>query len=236
MQAPSTWSGAYAGVSLGARWSDVGWSTTGTSDASGAIVPGQVSSDANMSFDSTTFRAGGYFGYNFQVSPAWIIGVEGDAAWGRSRTTNAGIPGTGVLGIGSGRLAVDTSSAQTNWDASLRARLDYLITPGWLLYTTGGIAFQDFKVSASCSGTLPSWCSAPSTNSFSTVRVGWTIGGGLETLIDRQWLARIEYRYADFGHDNLEFFAGSIDAVTVQMKLQTHTALIGIARKFDVMK
>jgi outer membrane immunogenic protein len=35
--------------------------------------------------------------------------------------------------------------------------------------------------------------------STSTVRTGWTAGGGVEWLLDRHWSAKIEYQFVDLG-------------------------------------
>ena len=66
---------------------------------------------------------------------------------------------------------------------SARARLGYAFDNA-LLYATGGVAFMS---------TLH--------NSSSTL-TGWTLGGGLEYALSKQWSARIEYRYSDFGKWN----------------------------------
>jgi outer membrane immunogenic protein len=70
-------------------------------------------------------------------------------------------------------------------------------------------------------------------------KVGVTVGGGLETALSKNWFARAEYRYADFGTSTFSMsrtspdvrFASMID--TFGLRLQTHTAMFGIACKFD---
>ena len=45
------------------------------------------------------------------------------------------------------------------------------------------------------------------------LRVGWTIGGGVEWAVNNNWSVRGEYRYADFGNltdaPNQIFYPGS---------------------------
>ena len=234
------WTGFYAGVSLGGRWSDPTWNTS----AIGGPAPGQLRpadpATSSMNFDSSTFRVGGYLGYNWQFTPQWLVGLEGDLAWGDSSKTNGGVPGSfgGTPGFGSAPPAatgVDSSWVKENWDASIRARLGFLVTPTWLIYATGGVAFQDVEVGASCTGTGPSWCGPARNESISSVRTGWTIGGGVEAMVWQNWLARVEYRYSDYGSIDHTFFSvpSTADEVVSSVKLRTNTVLGGIAYKFN---
>jgi len=63
---------------------------------------------------------------------------------------------------------------------SARARLGYAFDNA-LLYATGGIAFMSTQ------------------HGSSSTLTGWTLGGGLEYALSKQWSARVEYRYSDFG-------------------------------------
>ena len=38
---------------------------------------------------------------------------------------------------------------------------------------------------------------------------GWTIGGGIETILAPNWLARLEYLYDHFGSQHYDWMAGS---------------------------
>ncbi|WP_339034381.1 hypothetical protein WHZ78_21605 [Bradyrhizobium symbiodeficiens] len=54
-------------------------------------------------------------------------------------------------------------------------------------------------------------------------------------MIGGNWLARVDYRYADFGTWTQTFFAPGIgfdDRFTAHVKARTHTATVGIAYKF----
>ena len=84
----------YVGVSVGARWSD----TDRTTVALGS-TPAPPRFPNPASFDSRTARIGGYAGYMVRIAPAWAVGIEGDIAWGDSKKTLPGIPGTCCGGV-----------------------------------------------------------------------------------------------------------------------------------------
>ena len=65
----------------------------------------------------------------------------------------------------------------------------------------------------------------------STTKTGWTAGGGIEAMLWSNWLARIEYRYSDYGTFSYTLFS-TVDAIAAESKLHTHTALVGVAYRF----
>jgi outer membrane immunogenic protein len=116
-----------------------------------------------------------------------------------------------------------------------------------LLYATGGASWIHMEASAFCGSAAPNgWCRGPggpgsnvgAVSTASTTRVGWTAGGGIEAMLWTNWLARIEYRYSDYGTFGYTLFSGlgtcgmGCDAVAAQTKLHTHTALVGVAYRF----
>ena len=126
------------------------------------------------------------------------------------------------------------------WDGSVRGKFGYLASPTVLVYGSGGVAFQQLSVGATCDGGNGSWCGytlniigPQRSESASTVRAGWTVGGGLEAVLAGNWLGKLEFRYADFGQFDHAFFAGTADEVDTSVHLQTYTFLAGIGYKFN---
>ena len=233
--ATSDWSGLYLGGSLGGRWSDANWTTTGIGIGGGGLM--DPFSPSAAKFDPASVRVGGYFGYNWQLSPAWVVGLEGDFGWGNTKGAAAGIPGTYDDTQAAGARASDSISLKTDFDWSLRARAGYLITPNLLTYATGGAAFQQVDLNATCAGAHSlSWCSQPHNETFSKTMAGWTVGGGLEAKIASNWTVRGEYRCADFGKLTHTFFRNSPggDDVAGNVKVRTQTATIGVSYLFGV--
>lgn len=231
-QPASSWTGVYLGADLGGRWSNTTWTSTALEDP---VDPAEntfrLPNGNPAGFDSSTVHAGGYVGYNWQFAPTWVAGLEANLAWGDSSRTSSGIPGTWAPAYSAAAIALDSASVKEGWDGGVRGRLGFLVRPNVMLYGTGGVAWQDVSIGASCSASGP-WCIANRSESFDKVMTGWTVGGGIETKIASNWLARFEYRYADFGNLSHEFYPDTIDAVFMKQSMRTQTVSFGIAYQF----
>jgi opacity protein-like surface antigen len=223
-----SWTGPYLGASFGDRWSNSNWTTTGIGDPLGPPAPTAVT-PAFIPVNSATFRAGTYLGFNVQIAPWLLFGVEGDVAGGNSRKKIAGIPGTDP-----GSLDQDSASIKQGWDASVRGRLGVLVGPSFLIYGTGGVAWQQFEVTATCTGAFDSWCTDTRGETAAFIKTGWTAGGGVEARLGGNWLGRVEYRYSNFGRVDNEFFAGApFDRVAMHTApLRTQTVMVGLGYLF----
>jgi outer membrane immunogenic protein len=237
---PSSWTGFYVGGEVGGKWADATWTTTSLSDP--AIPPTKIDTSSPADFRTSSIRAGGYFGYNWQFAPQWVGGVEFDIAYADKTATMMGIPGCTILCIpGFPGPVLDQSSVRFRSDESARARLGFLINPTTLLYGAGGIAWQNIQASATCQHSVPDpLCNFVPGNPFATAtdtftRAGWTAGGGIELLFQRNWIARAEYRYSYFGpRDGLLDLSvpSGTSSVGYQLKANTQIATFGLAYKF----
>jgi len=245
--AAMSWEGSYAGLGLGVR------STQADAKVTSFIFAGANSfasaCDFNNSFNGgcvtgaplngTTYRINPYAGYNWQLAPQWVLGIEGDWGFADKKTTLAGmsypLSGNPITG-----RASDSFGIRTKWDASLRARAGYVMTPSVLVYATGGGAALQVEATSTCGTAINAFCeptivNGPLVVTHSKTLLGWTAGGGLETMLGSNWLARAEYRYADFGKfSNTDVRNGPFSKIAgYDLHVRTHTALLGIAYKFD---
>jgi outer membrane immunogenic protein len=202
----ASWSGLYAGLGVGARstttdatvtaWRAAGIdflaATCATFAAAGGCVTGEPLND-------TAFRFSPYLGINWQIAPQLVVGLEGDWGFARKTTTLNGM----FYPVSNAIFAVpaDTFAVKTTWDASARGRVGYLANRSLLVYATGGAAWLHVESTSACSA--PFSCApsqlGPAVITDASTKTGWTIGGGIEAMLWRNWLARAEYRYADFG-------------------------------------
>jgi outer membrane immunogenic protein len=235
--APATmsWTGGYAGLGLGARASQSQLTATG---ATFGGTPLTLTSGDTVPFNGTAFRANPYVGINWQFVPRWIVGLESDAGFAGQTTTLVGLPFGPAFGTFSN--AADSLTVKTKWDASLRARLGFLVTPATLLFASGGAAWQHYDVTSTCGSVdcRHEFDLSPAVITNSTTRTGWTAGGGVETALGGNWLARAEYRYADFGSTSYKIsrfssFAPQNTIENFDVTMRTHTASFGLAYKFN---
>lgn len=246
------WSGFYAGASVGGRLLDSTWTATELR------TPGSPQAGAQVAIDRTSPRDyalrgvhfGGFVGYNFLIAPRWLAGVEADGGYAHDRKGRGGIPGCIIVnGCVTGAstpvlipFGGDSARVGMGWDASLRARAGYLVTPDLLVFGTAGVALQQVKVGATCGAIVSSnYCFGTSgqpgiRRDKTKIPVGWTLGAGAEWHVWGNWLLRAEYRYANYGKvdGTLPLNLTAIDYNTYRMKLkvQTHTLALGLAYKF----
>ncbi|TIU03217.1 MAG: porin family protein, partial [Mesorhizobium sp.] len=112
-------------------------------------------------------------GYDYMVSPRFLIGGLLDAHAGNIETT------LDVAGF-------DASVRETyGFDAGLR--LGYLFTPNTLGYVLGGYSWQKYKFDTNAGF------------DFDWDQSGYFVGAGVETAINSNWTIKSEYRYTRFG-------------------------------------
>ena len=229
------WSGPYVGASGGLRSTQFSRNTVAINGFPAPIpLPGDVTRE---SFNDTAFRYGFYGGYNWQIAPQWIVGLEGNWGAANKTTTQYGfLPGfSGVFGpINPG----DSISVKTKWDASARARVGLLVTPSVMLYGTGGKAWQNYDVAVACSALT---CGGVGSTSVSKTAGGYTVGGGVEAAILAGWRVRAEYRYTNYGtsHELMNNYPFAFPlslfpmSVITDFKLRTQTVLFGLGYVFN---
>jgi len=155
--------------------------------------------------DATQAFAGVNAGYNQQFNN-WVWGIEGDLNYKAGR----------------GFYAPLNLEIRSGWDASIRGKLGFLLTPSALIYATGGVAFTSFKTEQATfnngpnGGTNGEFRGGPD---LGASRVGWTIGGGAEYALDSHWSGKLEYRYTDYGSKS-----ASSDLPSVKLTDQRVTA------------
>lgn len=91
-----------------------------------------------------------------------------------------------------------------------------------LLYVKGGLALARIQNEAGAVGVPTDFTSS------SGVRTGWTIGGGLEYALNRQWSVKGEYLYMDFGDTR----SGNLDGDTFEHSNTIHTFKVGLNYRF----
>jgi opacity protein-like surface antigen len=192
-----SWSGFYLGGNFGGAFSR---------ESIGSTV-------GNFGLDPGGVLGGVQFGYNFQIAPNFLIGVEGELDW-TSATGNASftIPG------GGGAPGAGTFTSNHRWYDTVTGRLGY-VQGDWLFYVKGGAAWMkaDYGVT-----TNTGFAMGTGSN-----RDGWTIGGGAEFMIAPNWSAKLEYSYLDFGNQTV-----NLGPAGASFNTEVHEVKVGVNYHF----
>jgi outer membrane immunogenic protein len=166
------------------------------------------------SLRSSGFFGGGQAGYNWQVSPVWVLGVEADF-------DGADIEGNANASTGFGNASAGT---KLDWFGTVRGRAGVLVTPQALLYATGGWAYG--RTTTTANAVLTGVASA--STSIAANQNGWTAGAGLEYALTHSLSFKTEYLYMDLGTANL--VSGVVGGVPYSLgeKARFHTVKVGL--------
>jgi outer membrane immunogenic protein len=195
-----SWTGWYLGANFGDAWSSSDNATFSGAGPS-AILHSNVF-PTTLSTSPSGLLGGLQTGYNWQLSPAWVIGAETDIQFSRFQGRVIGNPAP-LPPFAPWTTQVNQES---DWFGTLRARLGFLVTPTVLLYGTGGLAYGQADTSFSTTLTFFSSCpaGAPCTlGQASDIRTGWAGGGGVEWMLAPHWTLRGEYLYVDLGSQSV---------------------------------
>ncbi len=189
-----TWTGFYVGVNGGGGFA-------GKDDF--GLHSGDTFLGKFGKIESSGFFGGGQVGYNYQVDPNWVIGLEADfqGADIHDSVTNGGAHG----------------SSKINWFGTVRPRVGYAYD-NTLFYGTGGLAYGHVDSKASLDGV-----------SFDDdkTRAGWVLGAGVEHAFTDHLTAKLEYQYVNLG----SFTAGG-DALWSKTTADFHSVRVGLNYKF----
>jgi outer membrane immunogenic protein len=152
----------------------------------------------NGNIDPDSGFVGGLVGFNYQ-SGSFVGGIEADVNYSGLNDDFS------VLG--------EDVDAEINWFGSIRGRAGFAFDRT-LVFGTAGVAFAGADVD---------------TDNFSndsTSFTGWTVGAGVEHAFIDNWTVRAEYRYYDFGNEDIDL------DTPVDGDFTMNTVSVGVAYKF----
>ena len=253
------WTGFYAGVNGGYSWGNSSSTLDLTDPGTGAVL---MSTPTKFHMDGAI--GGGQIGYNWQ-SGQWVYGLEADIQTSWQAGNGSAVCAGGTATVLNSACAIghigDTSpfnvpafpvvsnlAESLDWFGTVRGRIGGLVDPKVLLYATGGLAYGEVGVSNTVGGfniTGPQGVNGTTITPFvsgfgqSSLRVGWTLGAGVEGVISGNWTAKLEYLYIDLGNVSGSFTTGLI-APSGALAISSYTSHItdnilrvGVNYKFD---
>jgi len=168
---------SWAGWYIGAH-AGAAWQQTQANSSDGYCV--------GCTFSKTGFIGGGQIGYNWQHGN-FVFGLEGDIS-GLTGKNSFNAAGYSVL------------SSQIRWLSTVRGRFG-LAVGDTMAYATAGVAIGGVRSDYRFDGGSYTIASANKT------RVGWTVGGGVEHMLNRNWTIGLEGLFVDLGKTTISGFS-----------------------------
>ncbi len=198
------WGGFYGGFVAG----------YGSGSSSNYVSANGNDAHAAANNDPDGVTLGATLGYNHQVTPNWLIGVETDFSWMELQGDQ-------------GKRIYDGHYWTGGWDSlfTLRGRVGYTFG-STLLYGTGGYAAIHTNETISGNATNES-------NYGTGWRSGWVVGGGLEHKFTDRVSGKIEYLHAEFEElSGYTGFPGNMANQTYKMNADLDLVRVGLNYKF----
>ena len=237
-----TWTGFYVGVNAGGLFANNNNGNTfsatpgpcnpafggctavpnySVTSATALNLAGALNNNGNNSKGALT--GGGQIGFNYQIAPSFVVGVEADfqgVAGNNNNNNNNGVvapisvvnpnfPAFPLTQIGN---LNNNNRQQLSYLGTLRGRAGFLATPSLLIYGTGGLAFGGWRNNnnngivqivgpTDAAGTVDIGF-LNNNNNNSNNRVGYTAGGGIEWMFLPNWSVKAEALYYDLRRNN----------------------------------
>jgi outer membrane immunogenic protein len=242
----SKWNGFYVGIYAGRAWgdsdlrTDVGTVTT-TSYFTSAANISSINQNGSGQIDPDAAIGGAQIGFNIQQGKL-VAGLEAD--FGSFNLTGSRGAANFPYPTFPAQYTVRTSM-DTNWLFTARARVGWTPQSDLLIYATGGLAITNLRVSNFFSDDAPEQGVGGSSNN--ELKTGWTVGGGAEWALARNWSLKVEYLYLNFGSASVSNSINCGPAMAVacavapavtpnpfstSADLSTHIARLGLNYKF----
>ncbi|MEP9388246.1 outer membrane beta-barrel protein [Mesorhizobium sp. KR9-304] len=201
------WSGLYigAGIGVGAVVHDVSVNNLGG-------VTGFIDSVSLNGIGGEGVFGELTIGYDYMVSPRFLIGAFADAHFG-----NIGPE------LDGGDLI--NANLENKYGFDVGGRVGYLFNPTTLGYALAGYTWQRFELDGSLFGGAVPF-------DFEEDRDGYVVGVGMETVLGGAWTLKTEYRYANYGDETVFTFEDEDGDVDIDVEPSVHTFLLGVNYKF----
>ncbi|BAL78185.1 outer membrane protein [Bradyrhizobium cosmicum] len=229
MAAVASWTGFYAGLNVGYGFNDPVATFTANDVVSNSIIGNVGTAASPVAYDVKGVLGGAQAGYNWQVSPNWLIGFEADFQ-GSDIKGSAASPYAVI-----GRPGQIEAQQNVEWFGTLRARAGLLATSKLLVYGTGGFAYGSVREDSILSNTIgftavaggggvSAVCAAAAacyTGPTTKILTGYAVGGGFEYAAWRNVSLKAEYLYVNLGSSNITSTAPAT-AGTTASTIGTH--------------
>ena len=173
---------------------------------------------------------GGQLGFNWEVLPSWVLGIEGEGWWSDvkgSRTTpeDGADPGS-----------FTRFRSQNRGDAAISGRLGFIVDES-LIYGKVGIdwgAFRYVEQHDDFPTTNNLACAPVCTAVFSKTRAGMLFGLGWEFQFAPDWTSKFEYDYINYGPQRVPYPSTSNSPALQSFVVHDATNIVKVGFNYQI--
>ena len=215
------WQGSYIGLYAGAATGADNITTTNPLSAAG-VAPVAGFPVGGYKYGSSFI--GGYTGgYNWQLSPNWVIGYESETGFISVKGSSA------FAAAGAGASSIATTSINGMYSA-WTGRLGYAFDRS-LIYAKGGVALAQTET-----GVTNGLGGSHLFTTGKKYELGYAAGAGWEYMLDPKWSVKAEYLYLGFNNNfntNGNFNGAGPQNFSTTNLAGIHTGKVGLNYKWD---
>lgn len=227
--AQSAFEGAYGQLATGYENNSYS-NLSGTGSNTSQAIP-DTWSTGNQSSSGAPLIIG--LGYNFSISPKWLLGIGADySAISQQTSTYSSYSPTG--GVNNVPATINGFQLQTSNRVNIFIAPGYVIDKEKLVYLKAGYSSASMKETypttiTKSTGTtaLTAWSTSPS----ATIN-GYVLGLGYKQMIADGFYGFAEANYMSYGKPSFSSVNGLTYTITNSPSLSTYQALLGVGYKF----
>lgn len=223
------WSGVYIGASIGYANSDADWTATRALTSANTETTIPFGSNPKESFDLNSASFGGHIGYQWQVKPKFVAGIEGNINFLNSDDKINRIPGLAP------NQTTSYTEIESDYYGDLSIKAGHLITQNTLIYGKVGIAFNEISANALCVADTVNCNPLEGTqrSSKNDLMTGWNIGLGAEKRLKNNWSISGELSYSDYGDLSFKALENSNDSFAAYSKVELTSTNFNIKLSYN---
>jgi outer membrane immunogenic protein len=211
----ATWTGFYAGVTLGVSQNSSNITGRGWDPIAGGFTSLEGDYPTKPDSKNTSFMGSLEAGYNWQINN-YVLGVAVDINRLSSKHSSSAY-----------YKDTDIMSLDVDYLGTLRARLGYAVSSNMLVYGTGGLAIARYT-----GGFADAEYTPGDKTSDSQWALGWVAGAGVDYRLTQNWFVRGEYLHVATSADLSTFEIGEAESYTQKSSLTQDMFKAGIFYQF----
>lgn len=175
---------------------------------------------------------GGQAGFNWEVLPSWVVGIEGEGWWSTVRGSRTTPEDNDVVDP----ATFTRFRSQNRGDGAVSGRLGFILDDS-LIYAKAGIdwgAYRYVEQHDDFGSVNNPACNPVCTVTFSKTRAGLLLGAGWEFQFAADWTSKFEYDYINFGPQRVPYPAAGQAPASQSFVVHDNESIVKVGMNYQI--